>query len=129
MTIACRLCVNDFANGSSKIHTAQIADGATLDLSALDVAWTPKSVFSSSTNYVTFAQNARIAVEVGGRSPKAIINSGDPYLVKWGTTTPPDATTKFNLSVDGEIRSNYRLYVDATGLKLGYTPGTVIIVR
>ena len=130
MTIVNRLGVCDFANGSSKIHTAKLLDRAKLDLSALDVAWVPKSAFSSTlTDYVTFAENARITVEVGARSPKAIINSGDPYLVKWGDAAPPGATTKFSLSVNGEVLSGYRLRADATGLTLGYTPGTFIVVR
>ena len=129
ISISKRLRIGDFANGTSKIHTARLLDGATLDLSELDVAWVPQSKFSSRTDYVSFAENACIAVELGARSPRAIIGSDDPYLVKWGNATPPDATTKFSLSVNGEVLSQYRLRADATGLQLGYTPGTLMIVR
>ena len=88
-----------------------------------------QSKFSSRTDYVSFAENACIAVELGARSPRAIIGSDDPYLVKWGNATPPGETTKFSLSVNGEILAQYRLRADATGLQLGYTPGTLMIVR
>ena len=129
ISISKRLRIGDFANGTSKIHTVRLLDGATLDLSELDVAWVPQSKFSSRTDYVSFAENARIVVELGARSPRAIIGSDDPYLVKWGNATPPDATTKFSLSVNGEVLSQYRLRADATGLQLSYTPGTLMIVR
>ena len=129
ISISKRLRIGDFANGTSKIHTARLLDGATLDLSELDVAWVPQSKFSSRTDYVSFAENACIAVELGARSPRAIIGSDDPYLVKWGNATPPGETTKFSLSVNGEILAQYRLRADATGLQLSYTPGTLMIVR
>ena len=89
----------------------------------------PDNLWGQTLKIPFFAENARIVVELGARSPRAIIGSDDPYLVKWGNATPPDATTKFSLSVNGEVLSQYRLRADATGLQLGYTPGTLMIVR
>ena len=130
ITVVDRLRVNDFANGTSKIQTAQLVDGATLDLSALDTAWVPKSVFSSSgTNYVTFAENAEISVDLGERPVRSIATSSDPYIVKWNDAPQPSATTKFSLASVVENTSSYRLKANATGLKVFFTPGLVLTIK
>ena len=130
ITVVDRLCVNDFANGTSKIHTARLAGGATLDLSALDTAWIPKSVFSSSgTNYVTFAENAEISVDLGERPVRSIATSSDPYIVKWNDAPQPSATTKFSLASTVENASSYRLKANATGLKVFFTPGLALTIK
>ena len=130
ITVIDRLRVNDFASGTSKIQTAQLVDGATLDLSALDTAWTPRSVFSdNSTNYVTFAANAGISVDLGERPVRSLVTSGDPYVVKWNDAPQPSATTKFSLVSAVEDATAYRLNADATGLKVSFIPGLLLIVR
>ena len=130
ITVVDRLCVNDFANGTSKIHTSRLAGGATLDLSALDTAWIPKSVFSSSgTNYVTFAENAEISVDLGERPVRRIATSSDPYIVKWNDAPQPSATTKFSLTPAEGNATSYRLRADATGLKVFFTPGFVLTIK
>ena len=130
ITVVDRLCVNDFANGTSKIHTSRLAGGATLDLSALDTAWIPKSVFSSSgTNYVTFAENAEISVDLGERPVRSIATSSDPYIVKWNDAPQPSATTKFSLTSAEGNATSYRLRADATGLKAFFTPGFALTIK
>ena len=130
ITVVDRLRVNDFANGTSKIHTAQLADGATLDLSALDTAWIPRSIFASNnTNYVTFAENAEISVDLGDRPVRSIVNSNDPYIVKWNDAPQPAATTRFSLASSVENASAFRLRADATGLKVSFVPGSLLIIK
>ena len=127
MTVVNRLVVCDFANGTSKIHTALLANDAILDLSCLNVAWIPQSVFDSATDYVTFSENAKIRVDMGGRSLKAIAFSDDPYVVKWDSAPLPPVTTTFEMLND--ISRNYRLRVDENGLKLVYIGGTEVLIR
>lgn len=130
ITVVDRLRVNDFANGTSKIQTARLVDGATLDLSALDTAWVPKSVFSASdTNFVTFAENAEIAVDLGERPVRSIATSSDPYIVKWNDAPQPSTTTKFSLASAVENASSYRLKANAIGLKVFFTPGLMLIIK
>ena len=130
ITVVDRLCVNDSTNGLSKIHTALLANGATLDLSALDTAWIPKSVFGSNNiNYVTFAENAGISVDLGERPVRSIATSSDPYIVKWNDAPQPSATTKFSLTSAEGNATSYRLRADATGLKVFFTPGLVLTIK
>jgi hypothetical protein len=111
-------------------HGLVMMDGATLDLSALDTAWVPKSVFSSSgTNYVTFAENAEISVDLGERPVRSIATSSDPYIVKWNDAPQPSATTKFSLTSAEGNATSYRLRADATGLKVFFTPGFVLTIK
>ncbi len=130
ITVVDRLCVNDSTNGLSKIHTALLANGATLDLSALDTAWIPKSVFGSNNiNYVTFAENAGISVDLGDRPVRSIVTSNDPYIVKWNDAPQPNATTRFTLASSVENASAFRLRADATGLKVSFVPGFLLIIK
>ncbi|MBP5226181.1 MAG: hypothetical protein J6336_02230 [Kiritimatiellae bacterium] len=108
-------------------------DGSTIDLSGKTGTWSTKSAFSNGRNTVTFASGATVTIKLEGRGDlRELSKSASPYVVTWPTdengitdvpenvTFTPDAWT---------LQNRYLLRQDATGLRLLYSAGTVIIVR
>ena len=96
-----------------------LQDGATLNLAAKTGAWSTTSAFTGALNVVTFADGARVTVELGDRLPE----QGE-QLIAWTPATKPA-----NLSTLTFVDSHRhrRLFADAHGVY--YRSGFLLIVH
>jgi hypothetical protein len=107
--------------------------GSTMDLTAWPktAGWPMASAFTTGKTNLEFADSGEIAVNLAGRDDlKALARSANPHLFTWtvadGAPVVPDA--EFVLDAD-TAAEGFKLRKDATGLKLLYTRGMLIIVK
>lgn len=108
--------------------------GSTMDLTAwpATAGWPMVSGFGANGKTdLEFADSGEIAVNLAGRADlRAIARSADPHLFTWpledGVPVVPGA--EFTLD-SATAAAGYRVKKDATGLRLVYTKGMLVIVR
>ena len=93
-------------------HSTELQDGATLDLSAYDSAWSTTCEFPKSevTAKATFAANATIHLDLGERVPV-----GGMKLIGWTDADKPSSGVKFKLP-DTISSDDFMLQTDSDGL-------------
>lgn len=116
---------------SGKTHpNVRLLDGAEIDLSSKTGAWSARAVhaYSSTTNFLSVAENARATVNLAGRADlRELSRSSSPYAITWDGAEIPSSAT---FDVDEETaRARFFVKKDAVGLRLCYRSGTVFIVR
>jgi autotransporter-associated beta strand protein len=105
--------------------------GSTMDLTAWPGTWPMSSAFGANGKTdLEFADSGEIAVKLAGRDDlKALAKSENPHLFTWtvvdGNPVVPGATFVLDPAT---AAAGYRLRKDATGLKLVYTKGFMVIV-
>ena len=103
-------------------------DGSTLDLRAwpAGAGWPVYSHFTRGATNLTFAANAVVNVNLAGRTDlKTLAKSASPYLLTWSSEP-----TSVEFALDASTRAaGYRLRRDASGLRLEYGKGLMLIVR
>ena len=104
-----------------------LQNGATINLSERTIPLNTASSFSSGKNELEFAADAKITVDLSGRSDlQALARSASPYLVTWanppsnGVVFVPDEATRAN---------GYKVKICDEGLRLLPRSGLLFIVR
>ena len=102
-----------------------LQDGAALDLTEWRGGFPMTSDFVDGNRTLKFAAGAAIAVNLEGRTDlKSLARSANPYLVTW--ESEPTAT----FTLDGATsREGFKIFKEATGLRIQYTKGMMLIVR
>ena len=108
--------------------------GSTMDLTAWpsDAGWPMASAFGANGKTdLEFADSGEIAVNLAGRTDlKALARSADPHLFTWpfedGVPVRPGA--EFVLD-PATASAGFKVKKDATGLRLIYGKGFMLIVR
>lgn len=119
-----------FAPEGASHPNVALQNGATIDLSSRSGAWSARCVhaYTGTTNFLTAAAGAQVTVDLSGRADlRELSKAADPHVVTWdGAEIPASAV----FAVDDATAQN-RFYVrrDATGLRLCYSSGTVLLVR
>ena len=92
----------------------------TLDLTRFEAA------FNASTT--TFQSGSTVAVDLSGRNAnlKTIAKSESPYVVLWNGNTPAAGTV---FEIDAATGMKFRLFRDATGLRIVMRAGLAVIIR
>ena len=107
--------------------------GSTMDLTAwpTTAGWPMASAFTTGKTNLEFAVSGEIAVNLAGRTDlKALARSADPHLFTWpledGVPVVPGA--EFVLD-PATASAGFKVKKDATGLRLIYGKGFMLIVR
>ena len=107
--------------------------GSTMDLTAwpTTAGWPMASAFTTGKTNLEFAVSGEIAVNLAGRTDlKALARSADPHLFTWpledGVPVVPGA--EFVLD-PATAPAGFKVKKDATGLRLIYGKGFMLIVR
>lgn len=92
----------------------------TLDLTRFETA------FNASTT--TFQSGSTVAVDLSGRNAnlKTIAKSESPYVVLWNGNTPAAGVA---FAIDATTGEKFRLFRDATGLRIVRRAGLAVIIR
>ena len=124
-TYAPNLAVNVGGDGNVLTHPRlQLGDAqhlaTTLDLTRFTTA------FDASTT--TFQSGSTVAVDLSGRNAnlKTIAKSESPYVVLWNGNTPAAGTV---FEIDAATGMKFRLFRDATGLRIVRRAGLAVIIR
>ena len=113
-----------YTPNSAYAFRMMMMDGSAIDLTSKTGAW---STAVAKGVPLAFSENARITVNLAGRTDlKTIAKSGSPYVVTWSTR--PAATTTFALDA-ATAAAGYKCEVTDAGLKLFRPMGIVIIVK
>ncbi|MBO7654094.1 MAG: hypothetical protein J6U40_04160, partial [Kiritimatiellae bacterium] len=118
-----------FTPHTDYFYGCTMMDGSTINLSGKTGAWSLTSLFTGGNNTVGFSDNATVTVNLSGRNDlREISRSNSPYVIVWGEDDEPAASVTF---VPDEQTANdlYYFGVDATGLRLKYYAGALMILR
>ncbi|MBQ9430067.1 MAG: hypothetical protein IJU44_00800 [Kiritimatiellae bacterium] len=118
-----------FTPHTDYFYGCTMMDGSTIDLSGKTGAWSQTSSFTGGNKTVGFADNATVTVDLSGRDDlREISRSDSPYVILWEDGSAPVSSVTF---VPDEQTASERYYfgVDATGLRLKYYAGSLLIFR
>ena len=112
-------------------------DGSTLDLSSETGNWSctfnnnpGTSAGGDAIPWVSFADGGTITVNLAGRADLDTVATARGYIVTWAANAIPSASTTFVLdATTAALPQGYTLCSDSTGLRLGKTNGTLLIVK
>ncbi len=108
--------------------------GSTMDLTAWpsDVGWPMASAFGANGKTdLEFADSGEITVNLAGRTDlKALARSADPHLFTWSVADGVPVVPGAEFVLDPATASaGFKVKKDATGLRLIYGKGFMLIVR
>ena len=106
--------------------------GSTMDLTAWPGAWPMASAFGANGKTdLEFADSGEIAVNLAGRTDlKALARSADPHLFTWPLEDGVPVVPGAEFVLDPVTASaGFKVKKDATGLRLIYGKGFMLIVR
>lgn len=99
-------------------HSANLLDGATLDLSESEGVWNSTCSFANGSEggekgVVTFADGAKITVDLGTRDLK-----NNTKVIGWTESAKPADSVKFKCKTHSLVRKDDGVYVGSVGLIL-----------
>ena len=107
--------------------------GSTMDLTAwpTEAGWPMASAFTTGKTNLEFADSGEITVNLAGRDDlKTLARSANPPLFMWTVVYETPTVPGADFVGDPETAAaGFKLKKDATGLRLIYTKGFMLIVR